>query len=168
MSVLETLIVDRTANDVARVQALNAKWVQDNQGIPTWTGTVEELAEWSGGLQGAYNYTDLNRVGAAVAYLADELNAIGFNLHLTPKTNWKVEDVPIDDQMPVYLNQVEVIRSALTPFQGTPAVPADMDYLTYQEANAIEQILLDVEALIQNLKAAWFFCGEIYCGEVLP
>lgn len=168
MSVIDSLITDRTSTDVSRVHVLNAKWIQNAEGIPVWTGTIEELAEWNAGLKGAYNDVDLNRVGAAVVYLAGELNSIGFNLQLVPKTNWTGEDVPAEAQMDDYLHQIATIRAALVPFPDTSAVPDDMAYLTHQEANDIEQILRDVETLINNLKAAWFYCGEIYCGEVLP
>ena len=51
-------------------------------------------------------------------------------------------------------------------FPTTPDVPADMEYLSYDEANAIEKILIDMETLINNMMTAWFYCGEIECGEV--
>lgn len=48
----------------------------------------------------------------------------------------------------------------------TPAVPETAQMLTWDKANDIEQILLDVENTISRLKLSWFYSGEIYCGEV--
>ena len=41
-----------------------------------------------------------------------------------------------------------------------------MDSLTYIEANNIEQILLDVDALLTLISQGWYYSGEIYAGEI--
>ena len=41
-----------------------------------------------------------------------------------------------------------------------------MEGLTWSGANAIEKILQDTDILITNMKAAWFFCGDLFSGEV--
>ena len=38
--------------------------------------------------------------------------------------------------------------------------------LNYVKANNIEQILLDLDALIDKLIKSWYFSGELYTGEV--
>lgn len=56
MSVLDTLITDRTQADVTRWKTLHDKgWFRMSP---------EEKVEWSSGLKGTYNATDLNRVTA--------------------------------------------------------------------------------------------------------
>ena len=50
--------------------------------------------------------------------------------------------------------------------QTTPNVPPDMEKLTYQEANDIEQILTDIDRLITNMTFAWVYSGDLYSGEV--
>ena len=57
---LDKLIFDRTAADVAQLKAVTAKLVDR-------TATAEEQAAFLAGMKGAYNDTDLNRVGAAIA-----------------------------------------------------------------------------------------------------
>lgn len=166
MSIIDTLITDRTQADVDLVRQLNAKWVPGSDGRPQWTGTTDELSRWHSGLKGAYNASDLNRVGAAVEYLTGRLNALGYIVATTPRTDWTVADVLTRAQLEDYLRQVSVIRSVRAVYPTTPAVPVSLVNATYQEANAIEQILADVEQLIQNTIAAWFYCGEVYCGEV--
>ena len=62
------LITDRTQADVDRVQYLaSVGW--ENM-------TDAEKAEWSTPLKGAYNASDLNRVGAAVTYISNRLFGI--------------------------------------------------------------------------------------------
>ena len=41
-----------------------------------------------------------------------------------------------------------------------------MEGLTHTEANDIEKILLDVDELITNMTAAYYYSGELYGGEV--
>ena len=64
------------------------------------------------------------------------------------------------------LDDVRRIREALDMSPETPAVPETARKLTWDKANDIEQILLDVENTISRLKLSWFYSGEIYCGEV--
>lgn len=70
MSVIDTLVTNRSEADRRRVEQLTVLgW--DNM-------TEEQRAEWLAGLKGAYNYTDLNRVTAALDYLAARLNESGY------------------------------------------------------------------------------------------
>lgn len=169
MSVIDTLIYDRTAADVERVYALSALWVPGDDGEPVFTGLPSEKAEWDAGLKGSYNASDLNRVGAALEYLAQRFEANGYSVDVSVKTDWKggeTPDVPTIAQLQSYLDQVEKIRSAVSVFQDTPPVPGDLPAFTWQDANAIEKILVDVEQLIQNMEQAWIYSGEVECGEV--
>lgn len=43
--------------------------------------------------------------------------------------------------------------------------PDSANDLTWQEANDIEKILVDVDELLTRM-AAWFYSGELYAGEV--
>lgn len=156
------LITDRTRADVDRVTYLAELWNPDTG----WTGTSAELAEWMGGLRGAYNAVDLNRVGEAVSYIADRLTACGYAVSVSPKTDWATEDIPTPAQLTAYLSDVAAIRAVLAVLPTTPAVPGDMIGLTHREANAIEQILVDVDALISNMEQAWYYSGDLYAGEV--
>lgn len=155
---LLNLITDRTQADVDRVKALAKKG---------WASMTDvEKAEWNAGLKGAYNATDLNRVGSAINYVAGRLNGCGLALAVSPKIDWMARDIPTPTQMTAYLADVGKIRAALAVYSTTPEVPADMEKLTYIEANNIEQILLDVDALITNMAAAYYYAGELYSGEV--
>lgn len=151
------LITDRTQADLDRWQYLAGK--------SYFAMTDAERAEWDTSLRGAYNVSDLNRVGAAVEYIANRLQGYGIGVSVNPKQDWIDEDIPTVQQMSAYLQDISNIRNAIPVFADTPIVPTDMDYLTFDEANAIEKILVDVEQLLNNMAAAWFYCGDLYCGE---
>ena len=152
------LITDRTQFDVDRVNVL-AKKGWENM-------TPEEQSEWSNGLKGAYNCTDLNRVQSAVRYLRDRFADVGYFAELSDAKTWTAQDVPTQTDMAEYLADVRAIRGILTLFDTTPPVPDTMVGLTYVKANHIEQILLDVDKLLSNTIASFVYSGEFFGGEL--
>lgn len=137
MSIIDTLITDRTFDDVRFLT---------NKGL--------------------YRAEDLNRVEAAVKYVADRLRERGYSVETEDGPTWKKSDIPDFDQMKRYLDNLNAVQSAAPKLPGTPQVPPDMDMLTYREANDIEQILIDVNHVMNNIEAAWMYAGEIYAGEI--
>lgn len=155
-----TLVTDRTQQDVDYVRQLIDKLLND-------TATDAEKAEWdSFTLKGSYNYTDMNRVGAAVEYVALRLLECGTSVDVSPKQDWSEWDTPTYSQMERYRSDIVALRTALAAMPTTPQAPATMSNLTWVEANAIEKILQDTDVLISNLEAAWFFSGDLFSGEV--
>lgn len=137
MSIIDTLVTDRTQADV---DARNAK--------------------------GTYNASDLNRVGAAMDYVADRLRAAGYEPHISLKTDWTETDWPTQQSMARYLADLAELRGQFTQAKTTPTVPKDMEGLTWRESNDIEKILEDVDVLLTNIAAGWYYSGELYAGEV--
>lgn len=190
MSVLN-LVTDRAEADVNRVKYLNSK---------TWESmTAEEQNEWIDELKGAYNASDLNRVETAVEYLAQALrelpqemrdyateNGVAWDAFFdvpydstaynpTVKKDWTQQTIQTQQDMERYLSNVVLLRNALT--FDTDTLPASMENLTVDAANAIERALVNLDAaiillrndtqtLIDNTAAAWFYSGDIYTGEV--
>lgn len=154
------LVTDRTLADITYVQTLAKK-------LKNGTASEDELAEWNAAsLRGSYNASDLNRVGAAMQYVADRLNGFGYVVSVSPKTDWMEEDTPTQSDMQRYLADLAVLRSTFAVLQSTPAVPADMEALTYTEANNIEKILEDIDYLLTNTVKGWFYSGEVFSEEV--
>lgn len=154
---LLNLITDRTQADVNRVQELYSKFIRG-------TATDAERQEYMNGLRGAYNASDMNRVGAAVSYVAERFKSNGYVVEVTAKQDWQIGDIP---QLPVlseYLTDIANLR-AVYNVASLPPVPDDMEKLTYQEANNIELILKMANDMIDRMIAAWIFSGEIYTGE---
>lgn len=156
-----SLVTNRAQSDVDRVSYLSELWIGG-----AFTGTDDELAEWGGNPIGAYNASDLNRVGNAMNYVAARFTESGYHPVISPRIDWTEDDIPRESDMEHYLADLNILRGVLAVMPTTPEVPDDMDGLTYQEANNIEQILLDIDSLITRMMAAWFYCGELYCGEV--
>ena len=116
--------------------------------------------------KGFYNASDLNRVGAAVEYIAGRFAALGYACPVTVKKDWLTTDAPTASQLETYRQNIVTLRSQIAVMQSTPDAPASMAGLDYVKANNIEQILLDLDALITNITKSWYFAGEVYAGEV--
>lgn len=192
MSVIDTLIFDRTQADVDRVYALKQKILTG--GLTSLT--AEEKAEYMGGMRGAYNATDLNRVGQAVSYLADRFTDLPGELEayreekgvaddelyhvpydpstvvVSPKQNWTVADIPTNSQVQTYLNNLLVLRRQLVLPADVPMVPTSLNNLTFDTANQIEYLLWLVNAALVKVENDLY--GKIdraaesfwYAGEV--
>lgn len=113
-----------------------------------------------------YNASDLNRVGAAVQYVAERFAEQGYAVTVSPKTDWLASDIPTASELETYRQNIAALRALLAVMPTTPETPDSMAGLTYTEANDIERILLDLDTLLTNAALAWYQSGEIYAGEV--
>ena len=152
-------ITDRTQGDVTRRAELARK------GIANMTDT--ELAEWLAPSKGAYNYTDLNRVEEAVAKLTSYLAVLGREDGIYYTRTWTENDIPTATDMQRYITNIKTIRNALPELHHImPQAPASMVNLTYEGANAIEEILSYAMQYVESKIQTFPFSGEIYGGEV--
>lgn len=155
------LVTDRTQEDVDYLNKISIS-------ISNGTATDQEKEDFlSAKLKGAYNYTDLNRVGEALNYIADLLNNTGYAVDITPKTDWENGDIPTQQQLNNYIADIYTVRNKVTELKNPPALPSDMENLTYISANNIEQLLEDIDTIVSKMSLSWFYCGdELFCGEV--
>lgn len=129
MSILDTLITDRTRKD-------------------------------------HYEIEDLNRVGEAMQYVAARLRSCGWDVDVSPRTDWKWTDRVTLAEAQRYLRNLHKIKDALVLFANTPPLPGDERPFDAEEANNIEKILLDVEAMVQLTIDGYLFSDDLYSGEV--
>ena len=115
--------------------------------------------------KGFYNASDLNRVGAAVEYIAGRFAALGYACPVTVKKDWLTSDAPTASQMEAYRQNIVTLRSQIAVMASTPKAPASMAGLDYVKANNIEQILADIDFILQNMPAASRHCGVTVCGS---
>ena len=99
-----------------------------------------------------------------MAYVAARLNDAGAFLRLSPKTDWAEGDEPTASQLAYYLQMLHAVRGELATLQTTPVAPDSMDNMTYNEANNIEQILVDIDELLTKMATAYRHCGAAVCG----
>lgn len=137
MSVIDTLIFDRTQND------------------------VENKTK-----KGHYNSDDLNRVISAVNYLAGVFQGYGYAIpgFSQQSASWATGQAPTQSQMQIYLGNVQALNSLLAALPSTPALPQSMALLNYAEANNIEQVLIDLDGTLQRLAQSAVACGPATCG----
>jgi len=151
------MITDRTVDDLVSLETIKS--------IPWQQMTEEQKQSFLRDAKGAYNVSDLVRIGTVLNWLASQLNKYGFSISLRVKTSWEYEDIPMLQDLNAYTELMQTIRGAVTVFPDTPDIPDTMNGLYYLDANAIEEFLTDVDLLLKNLVLSWFFSGEIYSGE---
>lgn len=156
MSVIDTLIYDRTKSDVDRVHELAAKY-------PDWTSA--ESSEWFSGMKGAYNATDLNRVGEACNYIYQRLSLYGLapRRYTLQKTDWAIADIPTREQFDTYITGVRTLKEAAVMANE---IPGTLDGLDYNGANQIEKLLYDIQQELDSIENRLFFSGEYFSGEI--
>lgn len=185
MSIIDTLITNRTQADVNRLNNLYAEgfdyWTADDlyfflhgdpEALEAIDGTLvdsldDDIIVGEGVIRGAYNEWDLNRVGRAVRYLADKcVRSTLSSLNVTARTDWHISSIPTTTDMTNLINDIKAIRNTIGAYSDTPAVPSNMSKLNYKTANNIEKILIDADRLLSNLTESWRYAGEVIAGEV--
>ena len=169
-----TATVERAADDTYAVAltAVIAAGVSTNDALTLYYGLLSLITDRTRADvenetdKGFYNASDLNRVGAAVEYIAGRFAALGYDCPVTVKKDWLTSDAPTQRQMETYRQNIVTLRSRIAVMASTPEAPASMAGLNYVKANNIEQILLDLDALITNITKSWYFAGELSAGEV--
>lgn len=151
------LVTDRTQTDIDRWEYLNNLDWRDM--------TASERTEFLNGVKGAYTSNDMNRVGEATNIVAKLLNEQGYSNNVHSVTDWDENKIPIDEDFYLYLSNIRTFIKIFYILPTTPPLPSDLDYFTYEEANAIEQILLDIHKLIQGVVSEFIHSGEAYAGE---
>ncbi len=147
MLLWQQAVTDRAQSDVERVLELLEKG---------WRNfTEDEKAEWSDGMKGALNISDLERIQNNIQLLSDVLE-LDLNVPAVP-------DVPNETFYNAVISNTASIRSAYCIHTTTPETPA-APLNTYSKWNDIERILMDVyEILLNNF---YYYCGsEIYAGD---
>lgn len=120
----------------------------------------------AGNEKGIYTASDLNRVGAAMNYVAERLTEFGYNPGISPKTDWEDTEWVNQGQAAHYLADLAELRRHITMFYTTPETPEDLERLTYTEANDIEKILEDIDRMLTLILQNLLYAGEIFSGEV--
>ena len=190
MSVIDNLVYDRTQSDVDRVFILKNKIL--TEGLNALTS--EEKAEYMEGMKGAYNYTDMNRVGQAVIYIAERMTGLPEELAayreskgvgddpmyevpydpstvvVSAKTDWAMGDTPTHSLISTYLNNLTVLRKQLDLPAYAPVVPTNLDHLTFETANSIEYLLYIIYQAFLAVEAELYrkidltAAGYVYAG----
>lgn len=115
-----------------------------------------------------YDWRDMDRVAEAMEYVAARLHSFGWDVMITPQ-HFTREDFPTETVFELYIEQLRRLHDTLALFRTTPPVPGvsrARPYMTVQEANDIEKILLDIEDTLQRTEAVYYYSGDVFAGEV--
>lgn len=157
---IEGLIFDRSPYDLSYAVAILRKLSRGEALSDT------EEADFSAGLRGCYNASDLNRVQVAMRTLSNELVYNGYyDAAVSVHGDWTETDVPVLFDWILYLRAAETIRSSFYVYPSTPPLPAANDGLNIEGANAIERNLHDISMLLDDLIAAYKKSGTFAAGE---
>ena len=157
MATTTPLITDRTQADVDFVYTLT-------QAIRAGIATSEQAAAFLEPQKGAYNYTDLNRVGAVVNAINESLLAEGYGKDgLTMRTDWTEQDPFYPSDLAAYLNGVDELKNGIPLPSGSPETPNA--FQPFSNANQIEKILLLVSEILEKMIKTYRYADTFYCGE---
>lgn len=83
-----------------------------------------------------------------------------------PMYEWVADEIPSSESLQAYISNLQSLKRALSLPASTSTLPSDLNTLTISQANNIEKFLLEVEQWLENIKASWFYSGELFSGEV--
>ncbi|MBQ4353596.1 MAG: discoidin domain-containing protein [Clostridia bacterium] len=125
--------------------------------------TAEDI--WNRTAKGVYNARDLNRVSTAAAYVRSMLADYGYLCGTDARADWKANEIPRTSDLQAHhlsVTALDVIRYAHDPVR----LPASLEKLTWEDANAIEAFLLSCGRAAERIPESWVFAGECICGEI--
>lgn len=122
--------------------------------------------------KGAMNNADLNRIGNNLLYLMDQIQKYGYDVRLLGvKKDWKRQDFPYKDEFEKIRKNIEALKEGYYVLAGTPELDWE-DTFDWDDANDIEQNLLNLKILVERMVAGFRMCGgfSFYTGSevVLP
>jgi len=120
-------------------------------------------------LRGAYNISDRNRVGETVNFIIECLKNTGtFEARANIiRDDRNAYDIIIPEDNQKVLESLANLKWLL-PYSETAEVPEGLDSLTYQKANAVENILFDLYGVFSRLLDSWLYCGDGYLSDFDP
>jgi hypothetical protein len=139
-----TPIADRTATDISYAKA--------NRGnVAANKGTLNPRI-------------DLNRIEGNCAYLAGQLNAYGYYVVITVKTDWTDDDFPRQSEVDRIRDNVNTLLDMLYKLPGSPDIRY-WDSLDWNDMNSLEQNILNLDILLQRMAAVFLRCGDAHGGD---
>lgn len=151
------MITNRTQYDVDTAILLRDTKVKKFE-----TLTESEIATLE---KGMLTINTLNRIENKQQELKNLFNEMGYwNTPIINKV-WGENNIFNVDDFQRILNNTNVLRQAFFIYKATPNTPPISYY--WDDINALEKILYDLDVMISNVKADYRYCGEFECGELI-
>lgn len=150
------MIFDRTQEDVDL--AIKVRQKMQVQYYPTLTDEEKNAL-----VRGTFGIEDLNRIENKEQELKNLLNEVGYyNIGIANRT-WTARDIfDIGDFNRIIYNANQ-LRESFFVYQDTPETPTAKYH--FENINALEKILEDLDVMINDVKSNYRECGTFNCGE---
>lgn len=149
------MIFNRTVEDVNNAIKIRTEKVQ--KGLSLSQEDVEILE------RGTITINTLNRIEEAQDTLKSTFNDMGYwNTPILNK-HWIENDIFNKDDFERIVENLNVLKNAFFVHSNTPNTP-NAEY-HFENINAIEKILSDLDVMINDVKSHYRWCGTFNCGE---
>lgn len=151
------MIFDRTEVDVEQAIKIRDEKAKNFQSLMESEITTLE--------RGLLTINTINRIEEKQVELKNLLNDLGYyNITITSKTWGATEDEFFyESDFQRIIDNENVLRKAFFVYTDTPETP-DVSYY-YEDINALEKILNDLDVMINDVKSNYRECGNFTCGE---
>lgn len=151
------MITDRTIEDVQ-----NAARIRDEK-IKIFQELTEDDIETLE--RGMMTVNTLNRIEKKQAELKELLKGMGYwSKGIVNKTDRTNTDIFYKEDFKRIIDNENILKQAFFVYKDTPNTP-DISF-GYEEINALEKILEDLENMIKDVKKSYRECGMTESGEM--
>ena len=151
------MIFDRTQNDVDTAILLRNEKVKKFKEL-----TESEITTLE---KGTMTYNTLNRIENKQDELKNLFNDMGYwNTPIINKV-WGENDIFNVDDFQRIIDNTNILRNAFFVYKETPNTPPVSYH--YNDINALEKILVDLDVMINDVKSKYKRCGTFRCGELI-
>lgn len=149
------MIFDRTQNDVDTAISIIKNKVQKFQEL-----TKSDIATLE---KGTITINTLNRIETKQEILKGLFNEMGYwNTPITNKV-WDYTQIFNVDEFQRIIGNTDILREAFFTYRDTPNTPPISYH--YNDINALEKILYELDVMINDVKSHYRECGTFECGE---
>ena len=149
------MIYDRTQTDVDEAARIRREKVQNFRELTENDVLILE--------RGTLTVNTLNRIETKQEELKNLFNDMGYwNTPITNKV-WGENDIFNVDDFQRIIDNTNVLRNAFFVYKNTPNTPPISYH--YNNMNALEKILHDLDVMINDVKSNYKECGTFVCGE---
>ena len=149
------MIFDRTQNDVDTAILIR------NTKVKKFEALTESDINYLE--RGTLTINTLNRIETKQEELKNLVNDMGYWNTLIINKLWGENDIFNVDEFQRIIDNTNVLREAFFTYKDTPNTPPISYH--WQDINALEKILYDLDVMINDVKSHYRECGTFECGE---
>lgn len=150
------MITDRTQADIDNALEIRYNKVKKFQDLTEDDVTTLE--------RGMITINTLNRIEQKQVELKELINGLEYwNTNITSKTDWVYTDIFTETDFQRIIDNENILRNGFFTYKATPNTPKISFH--FEDLNALEKILVDLEVMINDVKSNYRECGNFECGE---